>query len=163
LPLMSSVTAKSATVKKRGLPPISHEAASNNNEEHATKYATVGRDYPHAAGMLREHDAGSLIWTPISSTVATKQIPPTVACVTAATCVEKSCPCKTQSGCLRSHVIKTLSPRNSACFTLRVVRYEYSPRAPRSLTDTATRHSILWVFLVLGSNTNTIILSARMC
>jgi hypothetical protein len=105
---MSSVTAKSSSVKKRGLSPISHEAVSNNNEEHTTKYATVGRDTPHAAGMRREHDAESLIWTPISSTVATKQIPPTVACLTAATCVEKSCPCKNRSGCGRSHVMKTL-------------------------------------------------------
>jgi hypothetical protein len=159
---MVAVPAKSSSVKKRGLSPVPHEAERNNDKAHAGKYTSVGCDTRRSSGMRRDVDAGSSICPNISTSTSTNQMPPTVACLTSATCVEKSCACKNRSACEASHFTKTLSSRNSARFLFRDNRCVYSTARAMVFLGDCYAPRYIRKFYVSDHNTTDTVMSAHM-
>ena len=137
---MSSVPAKSASVKKRGLSPVPHEAVSDIDKLRASKFASNSHGTPHATRTLRGPGAGALTCPTISTRSSTDPMPPTGACLTAETCIAKSCPCKDRSRCASSHFIKHCLLGLARDSFLRDDRYAYSTARTVVFHGTVTCH-----------------------
>jgi len=143
---MSSVTAKSSMNTKRQLSTDAHGAKSANGDEHASKYANVSRVLPHSIEMRGDRGAGTSTCPAVSTRISTKQVPPTVACLTAATCTMKSCPCKNRSACVYVTLLNHCLFKIANPFLCATIDAHTPPRAPWSFM-------VLLLAMVIYGNT----------